>query len=337
MLRTFFYIIWLSITIISCTSNPAKEFSPYLSMEPPSDSAVLFAPGIVSTGLYERDFSMTPDGKEIYYSIMSSGFSVIACVKYKDGQWTNPEVASFSGNPDYFDAEPHISPDGQQLLFLSTRPKPGQEPKPDWSYQDIWIADREGSDWGEPYNPGEPLNTDAGEYFPSVTFNGTIYFTREEETGGQAIYRSKKVNGKYAEAERLPNEVNPGKMQYNSFVPSDESYIVVCTRLKPEDRHASYCISFRSPEDKWTPLISMGDKVNFPGSYAINMYQTPDGKYLFFGASSKEKLNQNSGNLTYEFIRLLQTQPQNGNFDLYWISADLINDLKNNSKQNLTK
>ena len=32
----------------------------------PTDSALLFAPGLVNTGLYTRDFSMTPDGKEIW-------------------------------------------------------------------------------------------------------------------------------------------------------------------------------------------------------------------------------------------------------------------------------
>ena len=39
----------------------------YLGQEPPEMEPQLFAPGIVSTGLGERDVAMTPDGKYLFF------------------------------------------------------------------------------------------------------------------------------------------------------------------------------------------------------------------------------------------------------------------------------
>ncbi len=58
--------------------------------------------------------------------------------------------------------------------FLSTRPD-GDEAVGD---QDIWYVERNGSGWSLPVNLGEPVNTDGGEFFPSLTRDGTLYFTR---------------------------------------------------------------------------------------------------------------------------------------------------------------
>ena len=59
---------------IACTNQNEKSVFPeltgdYIGQALPSDSAVLFAPRIISTGMYERDFAITPDGNEIYYSL----------------------------------------------------------------------------------------------------------------------------------------------------------------------------------------------------------------------------------------------------------------------------
>ena len=140
---------------------------PYLGQEPPGLEPQIFAPGVVSTGLATRDLAMTPDGDEIYFGVTAGGKTAIMVTRLTDGVWSEPVVAPFSGRS--LDIEPSISADGQRFFFLSTRPQPHQEEKPGWVYQDIWVMDREGDGWGEPSNLGPPVNTDAPEYFPSVT------------------------------------------------------------------------------------------------------------------------------------------------------------------------
>lgn len=83
--------------------------------------AILFAPGIISTGMNERDITFTPDGKELYYSMQGEGFFVILFVKQENGIWISPRVAPFSGR--YNDIEASIAPDGKRLFFTSDRPR----------------------------------------------------------------------------------------------------------------------------------------------------------------------------------------------------------------------
>ena len=43
------------------------QTGPYLGQTPPGTTPKLFAPGVVSTGLYERDFAVAPEGREFFY------------------------------------------------------------------------------------------------------------------------------------------------------------------------------------------------------------------------------------------------------------------------------
>ena len=43
------------------------------------------------------------------------------------------------------------------------------------------------------------MNTEGSEFFPSVTADGTLYFTRDEEYRSSFIYRSRLVDGRYTE------------------------------------------------------------------------------------------------------------------------------------------
>ncbi len=308
-------------TVISCSNNNPQKSLNYLSMNKPDTTLKLFAPGTVSRGLYERDFTINPDGTEIFYSIMSRNYSVIVTSKLVNNKWSQPEVAHFSGSTEYFDAEPHITPDGKHLMFLSTRAPEGMEQKEGWHYQNIWVCDKTNDGWSKPYNLGKPINTDSGEYFPSVTNSGTLYFTREEANGEQYIYRSEMVNGKYQEPEKLPKQINRNKFQYNACIAPDESYIILCTNITDgKSRRTDYAISYRSDNDTWSELTLLGNNINYSGSHALSPYITPDGKYLFFSQS-----RQNSSTITrYNTTDMYKAinEPQNGNSDIYWISTE---------------
>jgi hypothetical protein len=43
--------------------------SPYLGQKTPGIIPALFAPGIVCTGISERDIAISPDGSEIFFGI----------------------------------------------------------------------------------------------------------------------------------------------------------------------------------------------------------------------------------------------------------------------------
>jgi hypothetical protein len=301
----------------------------YLGQEPPGAEPELFAPGIVSTGLGERDVAMTPDGNELYYTAVvgpAFNFGAIVVTKRVDGVWTPPEVATFSGH--HMDLEPAISPDGQRFFFMSTRPVPGATEAT--GNEDIWVMNRSGEGWGEPYNVGSPINTEGGEFFPSVTADGTLYFTRKVAEGSESIYRSRLVDGVYSEPEMLPEQVNSGQLRFNAFVARDESYIIVPVWGREDSLGGvDYYIVFRSPEDVWSDPINMGENINAAEGAEWSPYVSPDGNYLFF-MSSRATIQDRFSPVrqTYESLQDLHNRPMNGSFDIWWTDAGIIEELR---------
>jgi hypothetical protein len=55
---------------------------------------------------------------------------------------------------------------------------------------------------------------------------------------------------------------------------------------------------------------------------------TSDGKYLFFSSSRTQVYNPASKDFSYKTIIDALNSPQNGNSDVYWVSADLIEEMR---------
>ncbi len=326
------FVVMCATSCAPGDGGPPILTGPYLGQTPPGETPQLFAPGIVSTGMYTRDVAMTPDGTEFYYCVVVGDFAVILQTKLVDGRWTAPEVAPFSADPQFMNMEPHISPDGQRFYFLSNRPRDGGDLDPEligtWLNQDIWVMDRTASGWSDPYNPGQPLNSDAEEYFPSVTRSGIIYFTRQDESRNSYIYRVRPIEGGYSEAEKLGPEINSTDTQYNAFIAPDESYIIVCVFGRGDSYGGTdYYVVFRDQADNWTGPINMGPVINRPSGSEWSPYVTPDGKYLFFMSTRTAGQNR-PDKLTRSHLEEVYAGPQNGNPDIYWVDAAIIDLLR---------
>ncbi len=302
-----------------------------LNQTEPGNEPVLFAPGIVCDGLDNRDIAMTPDGKEIYFCVSSDGFE-FASILYSrllDDIWTKPEIVPFARDPRYMYFEPCINSDGSKMLFLSNMPKDTAEIPGD---EDIWCVDRVDDGWGIPYNLGSPVNTDDQEFFPSLTVDNTLYFTRSsDDQKGSFIYRSKYVNGKYTEPEKLPAQVNCGLDRFNAYVAKDESFVIVTSYIKEKMIGGyDYYIVFRDKDDTWSDPVNMGEKINSKTGAEWSPYISPDGRYFFFMSGRRLGDDERPGKLSYNFFQELNSGPKNGRCDTYWISTDFINTLKNN-------
>ena len=322
-------------TMYSCSDNKNESIlsfsdlsGPYLGQNLSGDDPEIFAPGLISTEMYTRDIAMMPDGNEIYFCVSAMGYNLIFYTKQIDGIWTEPEPASFIADFDKMYYEPHITTDGKRLLFLSDMPVSETE----LPTQDIWAVDRLGGDtWGVPYNLGIPINTDGNEYFPSTTKDGTLYFTRAEKGSRiHYIYRSKLINGKYQEPERLSDNVNCGTNRYNAFIDPDERFIIVPT-VGMEDGlgGTDYYIVFRDEDDNWDIPVNLGTKVNQERGAEWSPYVSPDGKYFFFMSDRTNKLNISAEGIpTYKKLRDLFRKPGNGNSSIYWMKSDFLFELQ---------
>jgi hypothetical protein len=299
----------------------------YLGQKPPGDSPEPFAPGIVSCGLFTRDITWTPDGKELYFSVSAFGFNLIFQTRLVNGVWTEPAPAPFARDSRYMFYEPHVTPDGKRLLFLSDKPRTEGGDR----NQDIWAVDRTASGWGAPYVLGDSISTDDAEYFPSTTRDGTIYFTRQPKGDRTSyIYRARPKGGSYGLAEKLGPEVNCGTTRYNAFIDPDERFIIVPAAGMPDTAgDTDYYIVFRNARDEWSRPVNMGRAVNTEGGREYSASLSPDGKYLFFMTS---RLNPEIPRLlergAYMELQSAWTRPGNGNATVYWMSSAFLDRLR---------
>jgi hypothetical protein len=324
----------IALVATACSTPPANEVvedkkifaGPYLGEEPPGMEGKLFARGFMSTEMDELNAVFLPDGKEVFWSLQLYAMKfVLVHSKEVEGQWSKPAVAPFSG--PYSDVDPAVSPDGKRLYYCSNRPNAGSgDPEDNF---DIWYVERTAAGWSEPVNAGAPINSDAHEFYPSFTSDGTMYFQSRREgcVGGADIYRAELVDGRYVEAECLPETINSEISEGDAFIAPDESYLIVSTR-RPEENYGSadLYISFRHEDGSWPPLKNMGPAVNSEGGENTQIL-SPCGKYMFYTSRQYRGGSTND----YDSIRETWSKPQNGRGDIYWVDAKIIDQLRKNS------
>jgi hypothetical protein len=246
--------------------------------------------------------------------------------------WTPPRVAAHMTDPAVLHIEPALSPDGKRMFFTVVRP----DAAGGFSDADIWVMERGKAGWANPVRLDDAINTDGGEFFASPTRSGALYFTREPKDGQNAgIYRSRWVDGKYSPAERLPVEVNGGQARFNAFVDRDERYAIVPMQGRDDSvGGVDYYVVFRNDDDTWTAPVNLGTEVNTPGSQEYSPFVSPDGKYLFFMSSRREI--RAPARLTYKFFGDVMGRSRNGNADIWWIDAALIEKLRPSATQRMS-
>ena len=322
--------LWSLITVLGLAAFPGfpAEQNPSLL------KGRLLLPGIVSTGLFERDFTLSSDGKEIYFTVMGPGFSVIMTTSFTRGKWTSPFPASFSGHREYFDAEPFLSDDGRRLYFLSTRPLPGESAPSGWDYENIWVVKKKKHEWGKPVPLDNAVNNGDNNYCPTLSKEGILFFTRSPRGGKREafLYQAIRTSDGLYLSERLPFPLNSHSFQFNSCVgPEGKFLLFILSGHEKNINTNDIRGSFYFEEKGWSHPVNLGTCVNFPGGNAVSVSLTPDGKTIVF-ASRFLNTEQIPPVLTYDNIHLFVQGPQNGSSDLYLISADILLPLREQAR-----
>src|SRR5882724_3996428 len=253
----------------------------------------LFGEGVISTEDDEVGGMFSPDGNEFYFTKLNPTTTFprvgILCVSHwRDGKWSVPEVLPFSGK--YLDFPPKLSPDGKAMYFGSTRPTPDSKAR----VMRIWKSEKVGEAWSEPQPLPEPVNLEDGwNWGPSVTRDGTIYFTSDRgEPGRLQIYRAELKNGVYQKPEKLGPQINSAFNDYDAFVNADETLLFFVSQGEggPPFRHREdtlYGSGFlyargdiyfsRKMNGEWTAAKHLGHGVNTVADEGYPVL-TPDGK-----------------------------------------------------------
>ncbi len=276
----------------------------------------LFGEGVVSTGDNEFSTATSVDGRIVYWTVSAPNvfvfpFVILEATRTGRG-WSTPRVAPFSGS-GYSDADPAVSPDGRTIFFMSRRPSTGAVPRPDF---DIWMFDVATS----ATTRVDEVSTDKMDLFPSVTADGTLYFTSDREGGygGGDIYRSRRLDGRYAPPENIGPEVNGAGPESNVFVAPDESYIVFSAGGRPDSRGAvDLYIAERSPDGEWSAPRALKYVNSEWDDYAPTV--SHDGRLLYFSSRRPRVPAAGAGRPSYADVRARLRSAGNGNADVYVI------------------
>jgi hypothetical protein len=320
-------LIFSAVLIISCGQSvkkqpPANEGSAdwqYFGLSSPGETPQMFSPEIISTNKNERDFTISPAGNIMFYSMVlpAKNFNVVLYLNFDGFFWSEPEVARFSGQ--YDDLEPSYSPDGNKLFFISKRPV-GNREKSDY---DIWYIEKTENGWSAPKNFGAPVNTEKDEYYPSMAANGNLYFTtKNDSSGSEDIYISRFENGSYIQPESLGDAINTDLFEFNAYIAPDESYLIFSSWGREDDLGSGdLYIAYRNADGSWNAAKNMGGTIN-SDRLDYCPFVTHDGQYLFYTSQRENKDFKTKTRKKMINIHQMANAIDNGLGNIYWIEFD---------------
>jgi Tol biopolymer transport system component len=263
----------------------ANLHGPYLGQSLPGLDPQPFAPELLSPYGNVAGVAAAPGGREIVFWTVEpreeggSPRVTIYLTVERDGGWTTPRVAPFSG--EFSDGYPAMHPDGSRIYFQSDRPI---DPRESEFQYNIWVADRDRDDWGRAKPIGRPINGPNHTGGASVTRGGTLYFTLMDlENGSSDLYRSELVDGVYREPVRLPDGVNAFRQNTDSYVDPEDRYLVYTAfpGMGHEDNPGALYIAYRGRDGSWSEGMKL-DSVMNSGDQPASVTISPDGEYVFF-------------------------------------------------------
>lgn len=326
-----YYLLTTAILLLVHLSVYAQNFQQnikgdFLGQKLQGAKPEIFAPGLISTGMYERDIAITSNGDEIYYSLFQGDWNTIMVTKRINGVWQEPIVAEFARDTMFFFAEPVLSIDGNKIFFLSTKPRTNETAKAGWSNQNIWVAERKPDDNWDNAKPLPDNINELEEFYPSITKDGTLYFCRTDaKSKVSQILRSKLVNETYQDPIVLPAPINEKGTIFNACIAPDDSYLIGCVSERDSSnmKRVTYMLFFHNSDDTWSKGIDLVKELNLPCPNAISISISPDGKYLFFASAIKTiKFKNLQPDWKLNSISKRRLSPGNGNSDIYWMKIE---------------
>lgn len=294
----------LILGLISSCKKEEKSNLTLFSDQVPTDTALVFGEGIISTDAFEFAITFSPEMDEMFFTRRKmDADNEIFNMKFNEGKWSDPELAFFTPEIGW-DFEPHINPKGDMLYFGSLRPLPDSTKS---SGLNQWMSKKIPDGWGEP----EPLDSPFKDRFVmylTSSEEGNLYFTSRDEgaeRGDGGIYSSDKEQGQYNSVQRMGTAINfDGKWIAHPYIAPDESYVIYDGEHESGYGESDLYISFKQ-NGLWSKAVNMGPEVNTEKTEMCPSV-SPDGKYLFFHRGRYIEGEEESGEIMWIDFGLLK-------------------------------
>ncbi|MEO8276644.1 MAG: hypothetical protein ABI639_10505 [Thermoanaerobaculia bacterium] len=278
---------------------------------------VVFAPGVISTGMDDAHATFSADGKTLYFIRSTPDFShwTILISHLGTKGWETPVVAPWSGR--WADGDVFLTADQARLYFISNRPVTGDAARPDTEIWTMQRKDKSGDSWEAPQHVAE-LSGPGDEWFPTLTTSGTVYFG-SERPGGQGacdLWRARREGDHFAAPENLGPTVNSADQEIEPYVSPDESFLIFAGKGRPGNLGSYDLYLTYNCAGQWSAPVGLGAGVNSAG-WDFGPRISPDGKSFYFTSNRSTFVAQLTTPLGYDELMRRLSSPQNGLRDIY--------------------
>ncbi|PCJ51710.1 MAG: hypothetical protein COA70_13755 [Planctomycetota bacterium] len=277
-----------------------------------STQAEVFCPEQISDGMFQRDAALSSDGTLFLYTLQAGRSSRIMFSENRLKEWGEPTPVSFGGT--WRDLEPAFLPGTHQLYFASHRPLPDETLSGD---ANLWRTEWKDGVWAEPV-PLNEINTEGDEYYPSLSSDGTLYFTskREAATAGENIWMAKATGDGFAMPVALEGGVNTDQDEFNAAINPQGDLLIFGSVRKDGPGGGDLYFSRRNADDAWSEAHLLGIEINTE-RLDFSPFFDPSGDVLWFTSTRIGDHDTFEGGL--KTIRKTSRTAGNGQGDLYRI------------------
>jgi len=199
------------------------------------------------------------------------------------GKWQTATYLSNNINtPNYNEGAQSITADGKYLFFTGCN-------RPDGLGRcDIYIAKKQGDDWGKPYDLNPPVNTSGWESQPSISADGrTLYFVsnRKGGYGGYDIWKSTVTDKGWSEPQNLGPNINTPYDEQSPYIHADDSTLYFCSNGWPGLGGMDLFVSHLGKNGQWQKPQNLGYPINSSGD-ENGLTVTASGQYAFFASNN---------------------------------------------------
>jgi len=285
------------------SGNYSQEFIPnytgdYLGQTPPKDSAIIFAPGIISvTNRGEYAFSISPNHDEYFYNAEELEDTTqpygLLHIKRVGDKWFKPQKANLN-QEGFWEQEAFFSPNGNDIYYAVSYADSVTR------YTKIWLSHKTKNGWSKGELLNSPINASAKRvFYATFSKNGNLYYTNVDKV---KIHMSENNNGKYDNI----HEIELPRAGH-AYISPDEDFIIFDSQQADSYGKTDIYIAFKTNKGNWGEPINLGQQVNTEYLETCPSL-SPDGKYIFFGRYNGENEISN----------------------IYWISSDIIDTIRGN-------